>query len=224
MDLTILMPCLNEENNIGLCIDDAWAYIASHNLLGEVLIVDNNSTDKSASIAIAHNARVISEKNYGYGCALRAGLNNARGDVIIFGDCDSTYSFLDLDPLFIPLSENQYDFITGNRFAGLMEYGAMSLSHRLGVPFLSLCSRIKFQVPVNDWHCGLRGIRREMLLKCNFYSTGMEFATEMIAVAARVGLRIGEVPVPLRKCQGLRKEKLRTIRDGFRHLWYIISA
>ena len=223
-DLTILMPCLNEEANIAFCIDQARSYLASHNLTGEVLIVDNNSTDNSAKIAASHGATVISEPTPGYGRALRTGLAAAHGSVIIFGDADSTYDFSDLDPLYRPLAEGRLDFITGDRFAGEMERGAMSLSHCLGVPFLSLCGRLKFGVKIHDWHCGIRGITREAVEKCTFKTTGMEFATEMIAVVARRGLRIGEVSVPLRVSQGERQEKLRTIRDGFRHLWYIIRG
>ena len=120
--------------------------------------------------------------------------------------------------------ENKVDFMTGDRFGGQMEYGAMSWSHKLGVPFLSWCGRVKFGVKIHDWHCGIRGIRKDALQKCSFHTTGMEFATEMIAEVSRKGLRIGEVSVPLKKAQNERQEKLRTIRDGFRHLWYIVRA
>ena len=223
-DLTILMPCLNEEANIALCIDQAKEYISSRGLAGEILVVDNNSSDRSAEIAEKHGASVIPEPRRGYGRALRTGLSAAKGRVIIFGDCDSTYDFLNLDPLYLPLAENRYDFLTGDRFAGLMEKGAMSFSHRLGVPALSWLGRLKFGVRIHDFHCGIRGIRKDALKKCAFHTTGMEFATEMIAVIARKGLRIGEISVPLRVCKYQRKEKLRTIRDGFRHLWYILRA
>ena len=223
-DITILMPCLNEEENIDFCIDQALEYISSRNLSGEVLIVDNDSTDNSAAIAASHGAIVITEHRRGYGRALRTGLTAAKGDVIIFGDCDSTYDFSNLDPLYQPLAENKVDFMTGDRFAGQLEEGAMSLSHRLGVPFLSWCGRVKFDVKIHDWHCGIRGIRRDALQKLNLETDGMEFATEMIAESSRKGLRIGEVSVPLKKAQNMRQEKMRTIRDGFRHLWYIVRA
>ena len=224
MDLTILMPCLDEEENIAFCVDQAMAYIRNHNLMGEVLVVDNDSTDNSADIAASHGATVISEHRRGYGRALRTGLAAAEGDVIIFGDCDSTYDFSNLDPIYQPLAENKADCMTGDRFAGQMEDGAMSFSHRLGVPFLSWCGRVKFGVKIHDWHCGIRGIRRASLQKLNLQTDGMEFATEMIAEASRKGLRIGEVSVPLKKARNERQEKLRTIRDGFRHLWYIVKA
>lgn len=228
LNLTILMPCLNEEGNIAFSIGQAQSYLSSindrFNQIGEILIVDNNSTDRSGAIAKDSGARVVSETRPGYGRALRTGLRKAHGDVIIFGDCDSTYDFSNLDPIYLPLTENKYDFVTGDRFAGQMEDGAMSWSHKLGVPFLSWCGRVKFGVKIRDWHCGIRGIRKDALKKCQFSTTGMEFATEMIAEASRKGLRIGQVSVPLRKAKTEREEKLRTIRDGFRHLWYIMRG
>ncbi len=224
LKLTILMPCLNEEENIAFCVEQAKEYLVSHNLWGEILVVDNGSTDRSSDIAVAHGATVVREWRRGYGRALRTGLKAAKGEVIIFGDCDSTYDFLNLDPMYLPLAENRVDFVTGDRFAGEMEKGAMSFSHRLGVPFLSFCGRVKFRVKIHDFHCGIRGIRKDALEKLELKTEGMEFATEMIAEAAGKGLRIGEVPVPLRRSRCERQEKLRTIRDGFRHLWYILGA
>lgn len=222
------MPCLNEEENIAFSIRQAQSYLFSindrFNHTGEILIVDNNSTDRSAAIAKDCGARVVDEPRPGYGLALRTGLRKARGNVIIFGDSDSTYDFSNLDSIYLPLSRGEFDFMTGDRFAGQMEEGAMSWSHKLGVPFLSWCGRVKFHVKIHDWHCGIRGIRKDALKKCCFRTTSMEFATEMIAEISRKGLRIGEVSVPLKKAQEERTEKLRTIRDGFRHLWYIMRA
>ena len=223
-DLTLLMPCLNEEENIAYSVIQAQSYLASRGLPGEILVVDNNSTDRSAEIAESLGARVIKETRRGYGRALRTGLSAASGTVIVFGDCDSTYDFSNLDPIYLPLADDEYDFVTGDRFAGEMEKGAMSFSHKLGVPFLSWCGRVKFGVRIHDWHCGIRGIRKDALEQCEFKSDGMEFATEMIAEMSRKGLRIGEVSVPLRKSRNARQEKLRTVRDGFRHLWFILSA
>ena len=223
-DLSILMPCLNEAENIAFCVDEAKAYLLSRGLTGEILVVDNDSADRSVEIATEHGASVITEHRRGYGRALRTGLAVAKGEVIIFGDCDSTYDFANLDPIYRPLAENKTDFITGDRFGGQMEDGAMSWSHKLGVPFLSWCGRVKFGVKIRDWHCGIRGIRRDALSKLNLTTDGMEFATEMIAEASRKGLRIGEVSVPLKRAKNERQEKLRTIRDGFRHLWYIFRA
>ena len=224
MDLTILMSCLNEEENIAYSISQAQSYLHSRGLSGEILVVDNDSTDNSATIAASHGARVITEHRRGYGRALRTGLEQAEGTVIIFGDCDSTYDFSDLDPIYTPLATGAADFVTGDRFAGQMEDGAMSLSHRLGVPFLSLCGRLKFGIRIHDWHCGLRGIRRDALEKMELHCNGMEFATEMIAEVARHQLRYTQVAVPLNKARNARTEKLRTVRDGLRHLWFILRA
>ena len=223
-ELTLLMPCLNEEANIGATIDEAKNYMSKREIVAEILVVDNGSTDRSAEIANEHGAIVIKEPHRGYGRALRTGLAAASGEVIIFGDCDSTYDFANLDPIYLPLAEDKVDFMTGDRFGGQMEDGAMSWSHKLGVPFLSWCGRIKFGIKIHDWHCGIRGIRKDALEKLNLKTDGMEFATEMIAEASRKGLRIGEVSVPLKRAQNERQEKLRTIRDGFRHLWYIVRA
>lgn len=223
-ELAILMPCFNEEENIGFCVEQAKKYIADHGINGEVIIIDNNSDDESRQIAIEKGARVIPEPRRGYGRALRTGLERVNSEVIIFGDCDSTYDFSNLDPLYLPLKENKVEFVIGDRFAGKMEQGAMSFLHRMGVPFLSWCGRKKFRVQIHDFHCGIRGIRKDALNRCSFHTNGMEFATEMIAEASWRGLRIAEVSVPLKVSQKKRKTKLHTIRDGFRHLWYIIKA
>ncbi len=128
-------------------------------------MVDNDSTDRSAAIATEHGAKVITEHRRGYGRALRTGLKKAEGSVVIFGDCDSPYYFSDLDTIYILISSGEADFVTGDRFGGLMEPGAMFLSHRLGVPFLSLYSYLKFGIQIHDWHCGLRGITKFFLGK-----------------------------------------------------------
>ena len=167
IDLTILMPCLNEEENIASCIENALYFINSRELSAEILVVDNDSTDRSAEIANSYGAVVVHENRRGYGQALRTGLYAAKGSVIIFGDCDSTYDFKYLNPIYEPLASAEYDFITGDRFGGMMESGAMSWSHRIGVPLLSWCGRMKFGVEIHDWHCGIRGIRKEALQKLN---------------------------------------------------------
>lgn len=234
IDLTILMPCLNEEENIAFCINEAKTYLASINdrlgHIGEIMIVDNNSTDRSAYIAKECGACVVTELRPGYGRALRTGLHKAHGSVIIFGDCDSTYDFGNLDPIYLPLAENRADFVMGNRLGKdesgkpTMEPGAMSFSHKFGVPFLSWCGRVKFRVRITDFHCGIRGIRKDAVRKCHYRTTGMEFATEMIAEAKKRDLRMEEAAVPLRVSKVKRTEKLRTVRDGFRHLLYIMRA
>ena len=222
--LSVLMPCMNEEANVGYCIDQAKTYMREKGLNGQILVIDNASTDRSAEIAAMHGAEVITEKHKGYGYALRAGLAATVGEVIIFADSDSTYDLRHLDPFYMLLSEGKADVVIGDRFTDRMEKGAMPLLHRVGVPFLSWCGRLRYGTCIHDFHCGIRGIRSDALEKCSFHATGMEFATEMIAEACRKGLRILEVPVPYFIAKKERQKKLRPMRDGLRHMWYMIAG
>ena len=225
LDLTVVMPCLDEVESVASCVDDALGYIQSRALRGEVLVVDNGSRDGSAEAAAAHGARVIGEARRGYGMALRAGIAESRGRVILMGDCDTTYDFRRLDGLYRPLANNEADMVIGDRFAGGIQRGAMPLSHRLGVKWLSALGRWRYRTDVRDFHCGQRGLTREAACALDFTAAGMEFATEMIARAAAAGLRIAQTPVVLRKCASeKRRSKLRTLPDGFRHLRYIIQS
>ena len=214
------MPCLNEARTIGACIEEAKGFIKSAGLSAEIIVVDNNSTDDSAKIAKEMGVRVIFEKKPGYGNALRAGLAKAKGKVIIMGDCDLTYDFSNLHEMYDLLQKN--DVVIGDRFKGGIERGAMPLSHHVGVRGLSLMGRMRYGTDVKDFHCGLRGIRSDALGRVNYRTTGMEFATEMIAEAVRNDLVIAQTPVALRNSVKGRRPKLNTIRDGFRHLNYII--
>ena len=223
-ELTILMPCRDEEAAVGLCVDEALRFLASRQLRGEVLVVDNASRDRSAEVARAHGARVVREERPGYGSALRAGLRESRGEVIVLGDCDTTYDFSQTGALFGPLSAGEYDVMIGDRFSGGIERGAMPLSHRAGVWALSLLGRLRYGTTVRDFHCGLRGLTREALEKMTLRCDGMEFATEFIAAACAQALRIGQAPVRLRRCALDRKSKLRTLRDGWRHLRFLLSV
>ena len=148
----------------------------------------------------------------------------ARGSVIILADCDTTYDFNEMDRLYKPLIAGKYDVMIGDRFRGGIEKGAMPVIHIIGVKFLSLMGRVRYRTDVRDFHCGFRGITREALSNLRFHTTGMEFATEMIAEAVKKGLRIGQIPVSLKKCRDSRQSKLRTIRDGIRHLIYIMRG
>ncbi len=223
LDLSIVMPCLNEESTVGYSVDEAIRFMEENAVWGEVLVVDNCSTDNSPKVAKEHGARIITEPRKGYGRALRTGFEQAKGRVIIMGDCDTTYDFYHLKDMYQPLTNGEYHMVIGNRYAGGIEKGAMPISHKLGVRFLSYCGRKKFGVNVYDFHCGIRGFTKEAYNKMELKTDGMEFATEIIAEAARNKLTIKEIPVPLKRCKYNRKSKLRTIRDGFRHLRYIYS-
>lgn len=222
-DISIIMPCLNEASCVGACVDEAKKIITEHNLIGEVLIVDNDSDDSSAEIAKAHGAIVVSEKNRGYGRALRTGITNSKGAVVVLIDCDMTYSYDDIWEMYRLIREDKYEFVIGNRFKGGIEKKAMPFSHKLGVRFLSFCGRIRCKSKVYDFHCGLRAIEGNKARVTNYKTTGMEFATEMIFKAAEDNLKIMQIPTRLKVCEYGRSSKLHTIRDGFRHLRYILS-
>lgn len=221
-DISIVMPCLNEESTVGICIDEAFTYIRNKGLKGEVIVSDNKSTDSSCKVAKEHGAKIVNVNERGYGNAIIGGLKACSGRVIIIGDCDTTYDFSNLDRFYHPLSIGKYDMVIGDRFAGGIEKGAMPLSHKLGVRFLSACARLKFKTDVHDFHSGLRGLTREATKQLDFKCGGMEFATEMIASASMKQLKVGQTPVKLRRCIYDRRSKLKTIRDGMRHLRYII--
>lgn len=223
LDLSIVMPCLNEESTVGYSVDDAIRFMRENSICGEVIVVDNGSSDASSKVAIGHGAKVLTEPRKGYGRALRTGFEQAKGRVIIMGDCDTTYDFYHLMDMYQPLANGEYHMVIGNRYAGGIETGAMPLSHKLGVRFLSYCGRKRFGVNIYDFHCGIRGFTKEAYNKMEFKTDGMEFATEIIAEIAKNNMTIKEIPVPLKRCEYDRKSKLRTIRDGLRHLRYIYS-
>lgn len=218
MELTILMPCLNESASLDFCVREAAAYLESRKIPGEVLIADNGSTDGSRDLAAAAGARVITVPETGYGNALRSGIAAAEGKYVIIGDCDGSYDFSDLDPILEQLRKGCH-LVVGNRFSGGIQPGAMPFWHRyLGVPLLSWLGRRRFRVQVTDFHCGLRGFLRTAAITAGLQSSGMEFATEIIGSFADAGLRICQVPVPLRKDLRQHPGHLRTIPDGIRHL------
>jgi len=223
-DISIIMPCLNEEKTVGPCVRSALDIIFKMGITGEVLVVDNGSNDESVHIAKKAGARVVMEQRRGYGLALRRGIRSAGGDVMILIDADTTYDFRDIPKMYYPMAFGKADVIIGDRFAGGMSKGAMSLTHRIGVRVLSFLGRLRFESSVRDFHCGLRGLTRKAAGKMRFHTDGMEFATEMIAEAERRNLKIGQVPVSLRMCRYERVSKLKTIRDGLRHLLYIICG
>jgi glycosyltransferase involved in cell wall biosynthesis len=222
MELTILMPCLNEERTLGVCIEKAQAFIARAGLQAEILVSDNGSKDRSVEIAESLGARVVHASDRGYGAALIAGIKASRGQYVVMGDADDSYDFSRLDG-FIERLRAGDDLVMGNRFRGGIADGAMPRLHRyLGNPVLSFIGRLFFQIPVGDFHCGLRAFSRSAVMQLGLVSPGMEFATEMVAKAARAGCKVTEVPTTLRPDGRDRPPHLRTWRDGWRHLLFML--
>lgn len=222
LELTILMPCLNEAETLAVCIKKAAAFLERSGISGEVVIADNGSTDGSQDIARGLGARVIDIPQRGYGAALMGGIQGAYGRYVIMGDSDDSYDFSSLDTMVAELRGGA-DVVMGNRFKGGIKPGAMPFLHRyLGNPVLSFIGRLFFGVPVGDFHCGLRGFRRDEIVKLNLRSTGMEFASEMVVKAKLQGLRFSEVPTTLHPDGRSRPPHLKTWRDGWRHLRFLL--
>ena len=222
VEISIVMPCLNEAETLATCIQKAQRAIAKDGLAAEIIVADNGSTDGSQVIAKELGARVVSVARKGYGSALIGGIDAARGRFVIMGDADDSYDFTAIAPLIEKLREG-YDLVMGNRFLGGIETGAMPWSHRwVGNPVLTLISRVFFHTPVGDAHCGLRGFKKEAYERMRLRATGMEFASEMVIKASLKGMRIAEVPVTLRPDGRSRPPHLRTWRDGWRHLRFML--
>lgn len=222
MELTILMPCLNESRTLKTCIDKAMKFLNDNNIDGEVLIADNGSTDGSQDIAKNAGARVVDISEKGYGAALIGGCNAAFGKYVIMGDSDDSYDFLNLMPFVEKLREG-YELVMGNRFKGGIEKGAMPPLHKyLGNPVLSFIGRVLYRSNIKDFHCGLRGYNRESIMKLNLHTTGMEYASEMVVQATLHKLKICEVPTTLKKDGRDRPPHLRSWSDGWRHLTFLL--
>jgi len=216
------MPCLNEAETVARCVAEALAALVGAGLEGEVVVADNGSTDGSQALAEASGARVVPVASPGYGAALAGGIAAARGRHVVMGDADLSYDFGAV-PDFVKALDAGQDLVMGSRFKGAIEKGAMPPLHRwLGNPVLSGLGRLFFRTDVSDFHCGLRGFRREALEKLDLRTTGMEYASEMVVKAVLFGLRIGEIPVTLRKGGRSRPPHLRTWRDGWRHLRFLL--
>jgi hypothetical protein len=222
LELTILMPCLNEAETLAICIDKARGYLDRSGVSGEVLIADNGSTDGSIEIAKQHGARVVHVPVRGYGAALNHGIHSARGRFVIMGDSDDSYDFSRLEAFVAKLREGN-DLVMGNRFAGGIAPGAMPPLHRyFGNPFFSFMGRLFFASSIGDFYCGLRGFRRDAIIALGQKATGMEFAIEMIVRSSLNGLRIAEVPTTLSQDGRSHPPHLRTWHDGWRTLRYLL--
>lgn len=222
LELTILMPCLNEAETLATCIRKAQGFLDRTGIAGEIVIADNGSTDGSRQIAEGLGARVVPVDQRGYGAALAGGIEAARGRFVIMGDADDSYDFANLDAFVAQLRDGA-DLVMGNRFAGGIAPGAMPWHHRyIGNPVLSSVGRLFFRTPIGDFHCGLRGFSRAAVLGLNLRTTGMEFASEMVVKATLAHLDLREVPTTLAKDGRSRPPHLRSFRDGWRHLRFLL--
>ena len=222
IELSIVMPCLNEAETLGACIRKAHAYLARSAIAGEVVIADNGSMDGSTAVARSLGARVVTIEAKGYGSALIGGIAAARGTFVIVGDADDSYDFSNLSP-FVDKLRDGYDLVMGNRFKGGILPGAMPPLHRyFGNPVLTAIGRIFFRSPCGDFHCGLRGFRRTSVAGLDLRTTGMEFASEMVVKATLAGLRITEVPTALAPDGRSRPPHMRSWHDGWRNLRFLL--
>jgi len=222
VELTVLMPCLNEAETIATCVRKARRFLGEHHIDGEVLVADNGSTDGSQQLARDAGASVITVADAGYGNALLGGIAMARGRFIIIGDSDDSYDFTALMP-FLDRLRAGAELVMGNRFRGGIAPGAMPALHRyLGNPVLSGIGRLFFRSRIGDFHCGLRGFRRDSVLRLGLQASGMEFASEMVVKATLAGQRVEEVPTRLSRDGRSRRPHLRSWRDGWRHLRFLL--
>ena len=223
LELTILMPCLNEAETLAICIRKARISLQTLGIAGEVLIADNGSDDGSREIAVAEGARVVPIPRRGYGAALLGGIEAAHGRFVLMADADDSYALDDIGG-FVQALRGGADLVMGNRFQGGIAPGAMPPMHRyLGNPVLSLVGRLFFKIPVGDFHCGMRAFRRDKMLALGMRTDGMEFASEMVVRASLNKLAITEVPTTLRPDGRSRAPHLRTWRDGWRHLRFLLA-
>jgi glycosyltransferase involved in cell wall biosynthesis len=222
VELTVVMPCLNEAETVATCVRKAMGFLSDSGISGEVLVADNGSSDGSQALATEAGARVVPVGDKGYGNALMGGIVAARGKYIIMGDADDSYDFTNLMP-FVEELRKGADLVMGNRFAGGIAPGAMPPLHKyLGNPVLSFIGRLFFRSKIGDFHCGLRGFNRDSVMALNLQATGMEFASELVVKAALYGQHVTEVPTTLAKDGRSRPPHLHTWRDGWRHLRFLL--
>ena len=221
-ELSIVMPCLNEAETLAICIKKAQTFFKANDVIGEVVIADNGSTDGSIAIAKSHNAVVVNAEQKGYGSALKSGIEGASGTYVIMGDADDSYDFSNLMSYLNKLREG-FDLVMGNRFKGGIEKDAMPFLHKyLGNPVLSFIGRLFFKIKIGDFHCGLRGFSKSAYKKMDLKTSGMEFASEMVVKSKLNKLSITEVPTTLKKDGRTRAPHLKTWSDGWRHLRFLM--
>ena len=219
-EISIILPCLNEEQALGYCIDEIKQVIKENKLNAEIIVVDNGSTDKSIEIAKQRKVNLINEPELGYGSAYLAGFKKAKGKYLFFADSDASYSFKNI-PKFIQELKQGYDFVIGNRFKGHMEKSSMTWSHRyIGNPILSSILRIFFRTNIKDSHCGMRAIKKQALEKLNLKTKGMEFASEMVMKSIKRNIKTKEIPINYYQRKG--KSKLNSFADAWRHLRFML--
>ena len=224
LELSVVMPCLNEERTVGVCVEKAVRTMRQLGIVGEVVVVDNGSTDASVAVAERAGARVVLQPLKGYGNALRKGFHEARGRFVVMGDCDDSYDFTDLGR-FVTQLRGGADVVMGNRLKGEIKPGAMPWLHRwVGNPGLTWFLNLLFHTGVGDTHCGMRGFRREALQRLNLQMPGMELASELVIKNALAGHRIEEIPITLHPDGRDRPPHLRSFRDGWRHLRFMLDV
>ena len=217
IELTILIPALNEEKTIDIVIKKAKKWLNKNQIKGEILISNNNSKDRTKQISLSNKVRVIDVDKKGYGNAVIEGIGKSKGKYIIMGDADDSYNFLEIDDLYKELKK-ETDIVIGNRYYNI-EKGAMKWSHRyIGTPFLSYIIRKKYNISIKDINSGLRGFRKDKILQLDLKSEGMEIASEMIIKAKQINLTIKEIPINFYKDKRNQKSHLNTLKDGLKHL------
>ncbi len=221
-EVSIVIPCLNEENSIGIVVEKAKRAIEMMGVSGEVIVADNGSTDRSVEIALSKGARVVHVAQKGYGNALRGGIEAARGRIIVIGDADDSYDFLEAPKLVAKIKEG-YDLVVGSRFKGQILPGAMPWTSKIGNPIMTFTLNLLFKVNTSDSQSGMRAFTKEAYRKMQLQATGMEFASEMLIKAGKAKLRIAEVPITLYPDKRGRPPHLRPIRDGWRHLKLMLT-
>src|SRR5215467_3883338 len=222
VDVSVVIPCLNEANSLGICVEKARKALLEARLRGEVIVADNGSTDGSIEIAQKTGARVVPVVQRGYGSALKAGIRAARGEFIVMGDADDSYDFSDV-PRFVEEWRKGNDVVMGNRFAGEIKPGAMPWHHKyIGNPGLTALLNLLFRSGIGDSHCGMRGFTRDVFERMDLRSSGMEFASEFVIKAAQIGAKTSEIPITLWKDKRGLPPHLRSFRDGWRHLRFML--